>query len=631
MADLFGINISALQAFQAAISVTSNNIANANTPNYAQESVDLASAAPQSNGTATVGAGVVVAGISRAYNQLAETQLISSQSSLGQLNSLQSYTNQIDNLIGTTGGGLTTALQGYYNAWSTLANNPTSTAARQALLSQAKGVASSFQNTAAQLQGLNSGINTGITADVAQINSLATSIAAINTKLANSQGSGTASGSNTLLDQRDAFVSSLSKLTGISTTTDPNGELNVFVGTGIPLVLDSAVTTLTTTSNPFNASQLEVATANTPSQVLSSQFTSGDLGGLLAARNQAVNPVLNQLGQIATALTQSANAQQNAGLDLSGQFGANLFSVANPQAIASSNNLGTGKATVSINNTGALTTNDYLLTYQSGAYSLTNASTGAAVALTSTGTPAAPVFTADGLTISLTGTPKNGDQFLIQPTAGAASSFSVVLQNSSQLAAGGALLTAASSGNKGSGTIGAASVVNAADPNLFTTSTISFTDATHYTINGTGSNVYSAGTAITVNGASFAISGTPAAGDTFTLQKSSTGDNRNALASAAQQNQGVLNNKTVSINGAIDAVVTGFGSQAQQVNTAQAAQAAVNTQADQQVQSISGVNLDEQAAKLLQWQQAYQASAQALSIAKGLFTYFLSSINGTYS
>jgi flagellar hook-associated protein 1 FlgK len=85
------------------------------------------------------------------------------------------------------------------------------------------------------------------------------------------------------------------------------------------------------------------------------------------------------------------------------------------------------------------------------------------------------------------------------------------------------------------------------------------------------------------------------------------------------------------VSGAVSALISGAGAQAQQVNTAQTAQTAVNTQAQTNVQSVSGVNLDEEAANLMQWQQAYQASAQALSVANGLFTTFLDSINGTYS
>lgn len=632
MSDVFGISISALQAYQTALAVTSNNIANANTPGYDRESVDLTAAVPQSNGTAPIGAGVQVASITRAYSQLSANQLNTSQSALGQLNSLQTYTSQIDNIVGTSAGGLSTALQNYYNAWSTLSNDPTSTAARQALLSQAQSVQSAFSSTNTQLQGLNTSINQGIQGDVTQINSIGTSIAAFNQQIVTATANAGGQPPNDLIDQRDELVSNLSQLVGISTTTDSTGAVNVFVGNGQPLVLNDTATALTTVGNQFNASQLEVASSANPSVSISSQITGGDLGGLLASRTQAVDPAINQLGQIAVALTQSANTQQNSGLDLNGNLGANLFSVGGPQASASSNNSDNTTAAVSISNLGALTPDNYLLSYQGGAYSLTDTTTGSAVAFTGNGTAANPL-TANGLSIVLSGTPANGDQFLIQPTAQAAGTFAVALSNTSQLAAAGAIQTSAASGNTGSATISSGTVVNAANANLLNTTTIQFLSPTTYSVNGAGSFTYTSGSNISQNGWQVQISGTPATGDTFTVLSNAggTGDNRNALASANLQTQGVLSNGTVSVNGAVSALITGIGSQAQQINTAQTAQTAVNTQATQSVQSVSGVNLDEEAANLLQWQQAYQASAQALSIANGTFTFFMDSINGTYS
>jgi flagellar hook-associated protein 1 FlgK len=544
------------------------------------------------------------------------------------LNSLQGYTNQIDNVVGTTAGGLTTALQNYYSAWSTLATDPTSTASRQALIGAAQAVATSFQTTSGQLQGLNTSINSGITADVTQINSLSSSIASLNQQISAATAGQGGQAPNALLDQRDAALSSLSQLVGVSTTNNSDGSVNVYIGNGQPLVLDSSTTQLTTVANQFNATQLEVSTATNGNNPISSQITSGDLGGLLAARSQAVDPTLNQIGQIATAFASSANAQQNQGMDLNGQLGANLFSIGSPQAIASSNNTGTASASVGISNVGALTSNDYVLSYTGGAYSLTNAATGAAVPFTGTGSSASPI-TADGLSITLSGAPANGDQFLIQPTVAAAGSIGVALTNPSQIAAAGAVQTSAGDTNTGSATISSGTVVDATNPNLLATTTIQFTSPTTYSINGAGSYAYTSGSNITLNGWQVQISGTPAAGDNFTVQSNAggTGDNRNALASAAEQTLGVLSNGTVSINGATSALVTSVGSLAQQVNTAQTAQTAVNTQATANVQSISGVDLNEEAANLVQLQQAYQASAQAFQIGNSTFTTFMQAVN----
>jgi flagellar hook-associated protein 1 len=630
VSDAFGISLSALQAFQQAIAVTSNNVANANTPGYDEESIVLSDIPPQSYGTLAVGGGVGVTGVTRAFSQAQANQLNNSQSSLGSLNAIQNYTNQIDNLFGTTAGGLTTALQTYYSGWSDVANNPASTASRQALLGDAQSLASSFQATATQLNGLNSDVNTRISADVSQINSIGQSIASLNQQIVVASGSGQAP--NDLLDQRDTLVSNLSQLVGVSTTSDSNGALNVFIGNGQPLVLQNVTTTLTTVPDQFNASQLDVSTSTSGGVSINGSITSGDLGGLLSARSQVINPALNQLGQIATALSQSTNAQQNSGLDLSGQLGANLFSVGAPQATASSNNSDATTASVTVANTGALTPDNYVLAYNAGAYTLTDTTTGDSVVPTGAGTVASPL-TAAGLSIVLSGTPAAGDQFLIQPTAQAASTITVALTNPSQLAAAGAIATSAADANTGTGSIANGTVVDAANPALLNTTTIQFTSPTTYSVNGAGSFAYTSGANITLNGWQTQITGTPATGDVFTVQSNAggTGDNSNATAGANLQSQGVLDGGTVSISGAVGALVTGIGTQAQQINTAQTAQTAVNTQAQTAVQSTSGVNLDEEAANLMQWQQAYQAAAQVLTVANSLFTTLIDSVNGTYS
>jgi flagellar hook-associated protein 1 len=633
LSDVFGISVSALQAFQQAINVTSNNVANASTPGYDRETVNLTEALPQSNGTATIGAGVLVSGISRAFNQAAASQLNTSQSSLGQLNALQNYSTQIDNLFGTTVGGLSTTLQSFYSAFSDVANNPTSTASRQALLGDAQNVASSFQNASGDLNSLNADVNNHITQDVTQINSIAASISTLNAQIVVGTASGGSSPPNELLDQRDQLVSNLSQLVGVTTTTDANGSLNVFIGNGQPLVLQGQVTKLVTLPNQFNASQLEVGTTAT-SVPLSNDITSGDLGGLLAARNQVINPALNQLGQVATAFSQTVNAQQGDGLDLSGNLGANIFSVGAPQATASASNTGTATVAVSVPATGlgALTADNYVLSFTGGAPQLQDQTTGQLITPTATGTP--NTFSAAGFTFTVTGTPAAGDQYLLQPTSTAANSLNVVLSDPSKIAAAGAIKTTAAPGNTGAAIISSGTVLNGTNPNLQNTATIVFANPpTSYSINGQPAVAYTTGGNIDLNGWQVQITGTPAAGDTFTVSSNAggTGDNRNALAAANAQNTGVLQSGTTSITSAVSSLITGIGSQAQQINTAQAAQSAVNSQALTAVQSSTGVNLDEEAASLLQWQQAYQAAAQALTIGNSLFTTLIDSVNGTFT
>jgi flagellar hook-associated protein 1 FlgK len=636
LSDIFQISVSALQAFQAAINVTSNNIANASTPGYDVETANLTEAVPQADGVSTVGAGVQVAGITRAYSQAATTQLNTSQSTLAQLTATQNYATEIDNDFGTNLGGLSTAIQSFYNAAATVANDPTSTAARQALLNDAQGVAGSFQSASGQLNALNSDVNSRITADVTQINSISAAIANLNQQIEGATAQSGGQAPNELLDQRDQQISNLSQLVGVTTTTQTDGAINVFVGNGQPLVLEDQSHALTTLPNQFDAQQLEVG-STLASGSISSQITSGDLGGLLEARSQVINPALNQLGQIATVLSQTVNSQQAQGLDLNGNFGAPIFSVGTPTASASSANSDTTTATVSVNagGLGAFGPDSYVLAYRNGAYSLTDQTTGSSVNFTQGGTPAAPTITANGVTITLSGTPAANDQFLIQPTANAASTFSVVLTDPSKIAAAGAVQSAAADTNTGSGAISSPTVLNAGNAALLTTATIAFTSPTTYTINGAlpAQTLPANGEITSANGWQVTITGTPAIGDTFTVKSNAgaTGNNTNALALAAGQSTGVLNGGTVSVTGATSALITNLGSQAQQIKTAQAAQTAINTQASTAVQSVSGVNLDEEAANLLKWQQAYQAAAQALTIGNSLFTTLIDSVNGTFS
>jgi flagellar hook-associated protein 1 FlgK len=367
--------------------------------------------------------------------------------------------------------------------------------------------------------------------------------------------------------------------------------------------------------------------------VVSQSITSGELGGLLSARNEVITPTLNQLGEIATALSQTVNSQQAKGLDLSGNFGAPIFSVGVPSGTPSSHNTDAVTATVAVNpnGIGSLTGQSYLLTAKTGGtLSLVDAQTGQAVAFTGTGTVADPIVV-NGATITLSGTPASGDQFLLQPTNGAAGSLKLALSDPSKVAAAGAVQTAAGNGNGGGATISAGTVTNAADPNLLSAASIVFGNPpTTYSINGGAPQAFTSGGNISLNGWQVQISGSPAAGDSFTVKSNAagTGDNRNALASIDQQSLGVLNNGTVSLTSALSSAITAIGSQAQQINTAQQAQAAVTSQALNNVQSVSGVNLDEEAADLLKWQQSYQAAAQALAIGNTLFTTLIGAVRG---
>jgi flagellar hook-associated protein 1 FlgK len=334
-------------------------------------------------------------------------------------------------------------------------------------------------------------------------------------------------------------------------------------------------------------------------------------------------------------LADTVNEQHKAGIDLSGNAGTDLFSVGSPSVLAHGSNTGTGLPAVTRTDDTKLTTSDYILTKAAAGtppapdtWALRDAVTGAPVTMTGTGTASDP-FKAGGLSIVANAGAAVGDRFEIRPTRDAPTGLNVLISDPGKIAAAAPIRTAAATANTGTGTISAGAVVDASDPGLRTASTIEFTGPNTYTINGAGSYTYTPDQPITINGAEVTISGSPAVGDTFTIKDNTggTGDNRNMLAMADSLAKGVIDNGTTSLNSATSSLVGQIGSQTRQVQSSRDAQQIVQQEASDARDSVSGVNLDEEAANLIKYQQAYQAAAQMIAVANSLFDSLLAATN----
>ncbi len=350
---------------------------------------------------------------------------------------------------------------------------------------------------------------------------------------------------------------------------------------------------------------------------------------MLDFRSQVLDPARNALGQITVGLASVVNQQQAAGVDLNGNIGAPIFAVGGVQVETNAANTGAGTVAVTRTNVGALTTSDYILQDTAGGWTLTNSSTGAAVTMTGAGTVASP-FQADGMSIVVGGAAAVGDRFKIQPTVAATAGLSVVMTDPSKIAAASPVRATAGTANTGAATIAAPTVTNPANPQLQTTETITFSAPNTYSINGGASTAYTPGQVISLNGWSVTLSGTPAAGDTFTVAANTgaSGDNSNALQLAAAFDQKALGNGTDSINTALGRFVGNLGTVTQQAQNDSSAQKAVNASDTQSLSNVSGVNLDEEAANMLKFQQAYQAAAQLISVANTLFETIIAAAKG---
>jgi flagellar hook-associated protein 1 FlgK len=634
MGDMLNTAVSGLMAFQQELDTTSNNISNANTPGYSRETTDLVSVPGPYIGDLSIGDGVQVSSVQRVYDQTVASQVVSATSAYNQLNTFSTQAAAVDNLLGSTTAGLSTQLQSLVSALQTVANSPTSSASRQAFLSQAQQLVSSLQNDDSSLQSLQSQTNTQLTSDASEVTSLGQSIATLNQQIMADTSQSTQA-PNSLLDQRDQLINQLATYANVTTSQQSDGSVNVYIGSGQTLVTGTTAASVTAIPNAYDPSQEDLAVSSAAGPIdVTQQISGGTLGGLLQFRSQMLEPASNSLGQIAVVLSNAMNTQNESGLDQSGNLGGAIFSVGAPNVLPDSANTGTATVSATVSNANAITADNYILSYNGTNWSLSDASTGASVAMTGNGTAANP-FVADGLSLVVGGgAAQAGDSYLVEPTSGAVAGMQVVMTDPSQLAAAAPLLTAAASTNTGTASIDQGTV--ATDGTWVRGNyTLTFTaPATYQITNSAGAVVqngaYTSGAPITFNGITVAVSGAPATGDTFSINDnaSGTGDNRNLTTMAGLLDQNLIGG-TTSINSAVNEMVTNIGIQTSQAQSGTTAQQAVLTDASNAQQSVSGVNLDEEAANLVQYQQAYQAAAQVINVSGTLFQSLLTAVQST--
>jgi len=632
MADLLNTSISGLLAFQRALDVTSHNIANANTVGYSRQVPDFVTRQAQQTGNGWVGNGVDVASIQRAYDDFLAGQVRTSSSQYHQSNTYATQAERISNLLGDSGTGLSATLQGFMNALQSVADSPTSIPARQTLLSQAQALVDRFQSYDQSLGGFEQQVNASLEREANTISTLAQNLAQLNQQISGAYAQ-SRQPPNDLMDQRDRLIEELSTHVNVNVVPQQDHSVNVFVGNGQPLVVGQTFAKVVATPDTFDPTRRNISVLSTQgTSDITNSLSGGTLGGMLEFRSQMLDPARNTLGMISVALAQVMNDQHAAGVDLNGEFGGEFLAVGGVQVLASGSNAGTGTAAVTRTDlgAGALTGSDYLLVSTAGGWSLRRMDTGASVPMSGSGTAADP-FLADGLSIVVDGAPALGDRLLIKPTAGAIFGLQVQVTDPSQVAAAAPVASAVGTGNAGNGVISAGEVLDASHPQLRDPVTIEFTSATTYVLGGDPTTyTYVSGSDIDVNGWRVQINGAPAAGDTFTVSDNATGggDNRNALKLADLLSQPVLNGGRTSLSAGIGAFVSDIGVKTNQAQVTRDAQKVVADEAEASLQSVAGVNLDEEAANLIRYQQAYMAMSQMIRVADTLFQSVLQAVRG---
>lgn len=656
--SILSVGITGLSAAQAGLVTTSHNIANASTDGFSRQSIIQSTNTPIFTGAGYFGQGTNVTTVKRNYDAFLNSQVLSADSRYQELNTYYTQVKQIDDLFGDATAGLAPSLQSFFTSVQKVASASDSIPARQSMLSEASALQTKVQTLDGRLNELRSLVGNDIQSSITEINSLAQQVGELNQRIIYAGNIGAGQPPNDLLDQRDLLVSQLNAQVKVSTTTNSDGSLNVFVGNGQPLVVGTVVSKMSSGPSIDDISRIAVGIELPSGQKLElsdASFTGGKLTGLLNFRSQSLDTAQNALGRIALGITESFNAQHKLGQDLDGKLGKDFFTPLSGTTIYPNSpvNSGTASISVGINSVSDLTTSDYTLNYTAAnTFQLIRRSDGQVW----TGSGADPTTAlaavvnaagAQGFSLSLAGTPNVGDHFTLEPTRTAASQFSVAITDPRQIAAAAPIRTTATTGNSGTGKIDAGSVQSTANLATFTTApgvTLSYSggnlsgfpagfDVTVTSPTGTtmtytapvASVPYSDGSKLSFAGASVTISGAPKDNDTFTIGANPKGvaDSRNAVLLGALQTAKTMVGGGASFQASYAQLVSDVGAKTREMEVTSTSQQSVLEQTKSAKESISGVNLDEEASNLIRYQQAYQASGKVMEVASKLFDQIL--------
>lgn len=665
MANVLNIGASALMAFQRAMATTGNNVANVNTEGYSRQTVNLSTRIPQYTGSGYIGSGVQVVNVRRQYDDFLAAQVRGSHSAVADFETYYSYASQIDQTVADTDMGVDATVQDFFDAMQQLSDDPSSTSVREVLLSESQSMVERFNYFQRQFEDTRTRLHSDMGLVVDEVNRLAEEIVDLNRAITGAPGFHRGILPNDLLDQRDQRIQDLSQFVNVSILEQDDGNVNVYFGKGQALVLGDQASQLSLVHSPETADHMEIGYAfggGSPS-IISQQVTGGKLGGLLTVRDEILDQGQRQLGLLAVALTQDINDQHRLGMGLNGSTGNAFFADLNvTAAIAHADNDPATDVTLDaqVTNVSHLRPDEYRVEFEAGQYTVTRLSDKQVVGGPVAGFPL-DLSDTEGFIINQPSgaSVADGDSFLLRPTYSAAANFSRVLNDTQDVAAalrvevGDSVPNVA---NTGAGLVSDISLRNVVTPPLGAgpiTLTLTYAGANTLTYDdgagSSGSLTYTpasdasgkAMSAVLSNPPAyefdlrFTLSGAPAVGDTFTVQITDNGalsavsDNRNALFMDGLQNAKTLlasGRPTATYQDAFANYVALTGSKTRQANiNLQAQQGLLEVNRDA-MQAISGVNLDEEAANLIRFQQAYQAAAQVISTAKTVFDTLISAV-----
>lgn len=673
MASLISIGLSGLRSTQTALTVTGHNITNVNTPGYTRQDLLQRTNNPLLEGANWVGTGSQVVDVRRLASDFLTAEVRSNTIVSSDIASYKDQIDQLNSLLSGTVTGITPGLQSFFSSLQASVESPSDVPARQLVISEAEGLAKRFNTVYDRVNEQNEFLNKQMSSITNQVNNLAVSISQYNDRIGQLKSS--SQSPNDLLDARDEAIRKLSELVGVQVVEQDGTSLNVFVGSGQPLVVGSKANSITATPSPADPlrMQIEFVSGNV-TQPITAQISGGELGGLLRYRNQVLDPTVNSLGRMAMAVSEQVNGHLAQGLDLKGNVGSPLFKDINSADLQAQRSYPSG-VDVYIDDSSKLSTSDYEVEFLSSGANATYRirPIGGKWLESSPGSVSFTVGNGDvaGLGFHIPNNGKAhqaGETFTLMPTRTGARDISETLDQPEQLAFAAPVRSNSNLQNRGNGAIGQPDLVNGPSPinkaelgSLLGSSgaTISFSAPNTLSISG-GTAQFNLGTtpatyasSITITpGQSntlkvgnadysfeFKFSGVPQAGDTFTLSANTNGvsDNRNGMKLIELQNKATIGvtydtsgrpvtNSGVSFSGSYGDLVERVGSLTAQTRVDSTASTALLKQSKDNRDSLAGVSLDEEAARLIQFEQYYSASAQVIQVARSVFDTLYNSL-----
>ena len=644
--SLLSIGKSGLFAAQAALSTTGHNITNANVAGYSRQVVVQETSIAMGGSNGFIGTGTQIAQVKRYSDEFLNAQVRTAQASSSGLEAYEAQVTQIDNLLADSTSGLTPALQDFFSSVQNLTGDLGGVPSRGSLLTSAGTLASTFQGMNDRLEQIRAGVNTELTSSVNLVNTYATQIADLNDQIGKLGAGDNLNLPNDLLDKRDQLIMDLNKQVKATVMPGDNNSLTVSIGNGQPLVVGSSSFQLAATSSPTDQTRVTIGyvTGNKIVPIADEAMSGGAIGGVLEFRSKSLDTAQNSLGRVAIALASSFNAQHRLGVDANGNPGGDFFTVSPAEVTKNVHNNITSTTAIAatVSDATKLTTSDYKVDFDGSNYNVTRLSDNQKTTINPY--PQTKPQTIDGLDFAITGKADAGDNFLVRPTINGAANFKLALTDQSQIAAAAPIATSVPLTNTGTGKISAGTVdKNYLGAPLSGPVTLSYDGASGKLSGFPGQGVtmtvggvttsYAAGDPVpfqdgasyTAGGIGFTLNGKPGNGDKFTIAPSSaTGDTRNAGLLGDLQSKNILDGGKATFQSAYANLVSTVGNKTREVQVNASAAEAQLTQAAGAANNVSGVNLDEEAANLLKYQQAYQAAGKVMQIADTIFDTLLS-------